>query len=360
MIITNVPPEVTISSIMPNPAYKGDNVTFNGTAEDEGDEIVVYKWTSSIDGLLSESVSFSRNTLSVGTHTITFKAQDSYGTWSEPATVTLEVKPATYELSLKDGETVSGNVYVTMSYKGVKLPYFQFMVDEKLVNSNPWRTQYFLNGAHTVYGQYPDQVNRVWRKTEPITVIVNNALSYAPEIISPKDGATLSGDVSISFRAEGATPYFAFIVVNNKIIGGKILLGQQSPYSFIWKTAKFQNGQYDINVIVYYLYAGISTSRSVHVTINNSSIPTPIINLICPNPASGIVNVHISSTDDNDFFAPMLYVDGKFIGFKWWMPCDISWDTRKFANGLHNLHFQTYYYPLKKWLVIEKTIEVRN
>ena len=108
------------------------------------------------------------------------------------------------------------------------------------------------------------------------------------------------------------------------------------------------------------MYAGISTSKSINVTVNNSTIPTPIINILCPNPASGIVNVHISSNDDIDFFAPTLYVDGRLIGFKWWMPCDISWDTTKFANGNHNLHFQAYNRILKKWLVVDKVITVRN
>lgn len=359
LTVTNTPPETTILSILPNPAFQGDSISFTGTAQDEGDEIAAYKWTSSIDGVLSESALFAINTLSLGAHTITFEAQDSYGVWSEPATAVLEIK-LPYELSLKEGEMVSGDVYVNMTYKGTRLLFFQFIVDEKLVNPNPWRTQYFLNGAHTVYGQYPDQINRIWKNTEPITVIANNAISYAPEITAPKDGTEVAGDVTISFRAEGTTPYFAFIVANDKIIGGKILYRQQSPYNFIWKTAKFQNGQYNLKVIVQYLYAGISASKSINVIVNNSIIPTPIINFTCPNPASGTIEIKASSDDDNNFFAPTFYVDGRFIGFKWRMPCGISWDTKKFANGLHTLRFQAYYIPLKKWLVVEKTTEVRN
>ncbi|MBU4488546.1 MAG: VCBS repeat-containing protein [Candidatus Omnitrophica bacterium] len=359
MTITNTPPEVTISSIIPNPAYKGDNVTFTGTAEDEGDEIIAYKWISSIDGLLSESASFSTNSLSLGTHTITFEAQDNHGAWSEPAITILEVRPL-YELSLKNGDTVSGNVYVTMTCRGTTVPYFAFMVDQQYVSSNPWRTQYFLNGPHIVYCQYPDFAARTWRKTDPITINVNNSICYIPKIVSPSNGSEVSGNVNITFRTDGGQAYFAFIYANNKLIGWKNLYMQQSPHTFTWQTAKIPNGQYDLRVVAYYFYVGATKSESVRVIVNNSTIPTPIINLTCPNPASGIVNVHISSNDDIDFFAPTLYVDGKFISFKWWMPCNISWDTRKFTNGPHKLHFQAYYRPLKKWLVVEKIIEVRN
>nr|MDO8097779.1 hypothetical protein [Candidatus Njordarchaeota archaeon] len=57
--------------------------------------IIGYRWTSSIDGLLSTSSEFSISSLSIGSHTITFQVRDSSGTWSDEETAILEVKEAT-------------------------------------------------------------------------------------------------------------------------------------------------------------------------------------------------------------------------------------------------------------------------
>ncbi|MDP3790379.1 MAG: FG-GAP-like repeat-containing protein, partial [Candidatus Omnitrophota bacterium] len=354
----DTPPTVSISSILPNPAYAGDIVSFIGTAgdPDTGDTITAYKWTSSKDGILSDKASFTKNTLSTETHTITFEAQNNHGAWSNKATSTLEVKPKTgiYELSLKNGQTVSGNVYVTMNYDGKPLSWFNFMVDGQYVNSNPWMTQYFTNGTHVVYGQ--SGLN----KTTPITVNINNAVSYLPEIISPANGAKVSGNVNISFKTEKGQAYYAFIYVNGKIIGGKDLYRLASPYYYMWDTTKLPAGEYEIKVLIYYFSVGAVASNPIKVTVNNSIIPTPTLNLTCPNPASKTVNVHISSSSNADFFAGTLYVDGKLVGIQWWLPGDIYWDTTKFANGNHNLHFQVYNRLLKKWLAVDRVIQVKN
>ena len=356
----NNPPAASITSISPNPAYQGDTVSFEGSATDpdEGDTIVAYKWASSIDGLLSEEASFATNALSAGTHTITFEAQDSGNTWSMAAIATLEIKPSICELSLKDGDIVSSDVYVSMAFRGEMVPWFQFKVDGCYAQYNPWRTQYFSNGEHTVYGQYAS--GGEWHKTPPITVVVNNVISYVPEITFPADGAEVSGNVNVSFETKATSAYFAFLYANNKIVGWKILYQKQPPHNILWRTAKLPNGPCDLKLVVYYFLAGAVTSESARVTINNSTIPAPIINLTCPNPASGIVNVHISSDDNIDFFAPTIYANGKLIGFKWWLPCDIIWDTKNFPNGSYNLHFRAYYRSMRKWIELDRVVEIRN
>ena len=54
----------------------GDTVTFNGTfdAASAGEYLAGYYWVSDIDGLLSNSTSFSTSGLSVGNHSISFEA----------------------------------------------------------------------------------------------------------------------------------------------------------------------------------------------------------------------------------------------------------------------------------------------
>ena len=93
----NYPPTAIIDSLTPNPAKQGrDIVSFTGHGTDSDGSIVAYNWTSSLDGLLNTSASFTKPAaeLSVGTHTIYFKVQDDYGAWSSPATENLVIEAA--------------------------------------------------------------------------------------------------------------------------------------------------------------------------------------------------------------------------------------------------------------------------
>ena len=76
----------------PNPA--GDDIIFQGVASDNdegGQSIVEYRWTSSLDGLIGATDTFTllKSALSSGRHVITFQARDNEGDWSEPVTTML-------------------------------------------------------------------------------------------------------------------------------------------------------------------------------------------------------------------------------------------------------------------------------
>ncbi len=79
----NQPPQAAVNSITPNPAISGQAVTFAGSGTDSDGTVAGYNWRSSLDGQLSTQASFSKNNLSVGTHTIYFKVQDDDGVWSD-------------------------------------------------------------------------------------------------------------------------------------------------------------------------------------------------------------------------------------------------------------------------------------
>ncbi|MEM3035883.1 MAG: SGNH/GDSL hydrolase family protein, partial [Thermoplasmata archaeon] len=87
----NILPTATINSITPNPAKSGEMVTFNGIGTDIDGIITGYSWRSSIDGILSNSSSFSKSDLSEGKHVIFFKVMDNNGAWSQEVSKTLEV-----------------------------------------------------------------------------------------------------------------------------------------------------------------------------------------------------------------------------------------------------------------------------
>lgn len=91
----NDPPRAEINSIEPSSggesAVQGESISFRGSGYDDG-YIVEYKWTSNIDGILSNSKDFSISSLSVGTHIIAFEVMDNQRVWSNLATQTLRVE----------------------------------------------------------------------------------------------------------------------------------------------------------------------------------------------------------------------------------------------------------------------------
>ena len=86
-------PTAKISRLSPNPAQIGKEVSFRAEGSDDG-WIVLYRWESSVDGLLYNGTrsSFSADDLSAAQHQISLIVQDQQGAWSEPVVETLVVE----------------------------------------------------------------------------------------------------------------------------------------------------------------------------------------------------------------------------------------------------------------------------
>ena len=91
VLSVNDAPMAQIDAISPSPALPGNQISFLGTGTDIDSNIVAWEWRSDLDGLLSSSEDFdkSSDTLTIGTHVISFRVQDSEGLWSQYVTQTL-------------------------------------------------------------------------------------------------------------------------------------------------------------------------------------------------------------------------------------------------------------------------------
>lgn len=94
----NQPPTAYIDSIVPGEALQGEEVTFTGHGTDVDGDVVAWRWTSSIDGRIGTSASFTTSALSPGTHAIVFQVRDNNGAWSDEvmAQVTIEAEMGMY------------------------------------------------------------------------------------------------------------------------------------------------------------------------------------------------------------------------------------------------------------------------
>jgi len=84
------------------------DLVLQAEASDEDGDVVAYRWSSDIDGLVSEEPELEAERLTPGAHLITFQVQDDEGAWSYPAVMELEVVPQAH--SSDDGATMPAPV----------------------------------------------------------------------------------------------------------------------------------------------------------------------------------------------------------------------------------------------------------
>jgi N-acetylneuraminic acid mutarotase len=111
----NVPPTAYIDSITPNPATRGETISFVGHGSDSDGSVKAYKWRSSINGTIGTAATFNASTLTNGTHTIYFSVKDDSDAWSEEAMAIVTVnKPITedplYQELLSLNETMNDQI----------------------------------------------------------------------------------------------------------------------------------------------------------------------------------------------------------------------------------------------------------
>ena len=111
-VYVNEPPVSTIDSIT---SYPNDKVYFNGSSTDVDGEIISYRWTSSIDGMISEQRNFSTSDLSIGYHTIILEVLDNEGAWSSPVSQELRISASPVAIAGQDVSTSPGS---TVQFSG--------------------------------------------------------------------------------------------------------------------------------------------------------------------------------------------------------------------------------------------------
>ncbi|MEW5759936.1 MAG: PKD domain-containing protein, partial [Candidatus Thermoplasmatota archaeon] len=155
-------PKAIIDTVSPNPAKEEQVVYFYGHG-DSIKKIIGYKWSSSIDGILSDEASFSSSKLSLGNHTISFLVQDDSGVWSEPVSIKLEIikkvvnrAPVVGEIELLSkkinvGEKIEIKTFGSVDYDGDVLQFLFCFGDR---TKSGWIDNDNISHAYAKPGKY--------------------------------------------------------------------------------------------------------------------------------------------------------------------------------------------------------------
>ena len=182
-----LPPEAWIEAITPNPAQPPvDVIQFDGGSRDEDGQVTAWEWRSDLDDVLSttEDWTTSSNTLTVGSHEISFRVWDDEGLPSAPPAVReLIVSNAlpTAEISGTPGSPVSGGSTIELllgghdnDENGQSIVGGQLLLDGSLVAS-PMPGAYQLTapaspGQHTLQYRVEDDEGS-W--SDPVVAVLH-------------------------------------------------------------------------------------------------------------------------------------------------------------------------------------------
>ena len=261
----NHPPSSVIISVVPNPAYKNEEIYFYGEGNDVNDLITEYNWSSSIDGFLSNKQLFNTSNLSSGNHIITFKVKDVCGKWSPISSTTLHITsnqiPSVIIETPAEGATVSGTVSINGNANDSEnsLQKVEVRIDSGswqtasggMSWSYQWDTSNVSDGNHTIYARSYDGIN--YSDTVSVTVNVDNSEPNDPPtvtVISPDTGETLSGTIFVSGTADDSDGDIQSVQIRIDSGSWQTASGQTS-WGYGWDTTTVTDGSHTIYIRSY-------------------------------------------------------------------------------------------------------------
>ncbi len=212
----------------------GNSIDFTGSASDpaDGDAIESYRWTSSIDGELSTSASFTTTTLSVGTHTIRLFATDENDEQGFDAiTVTInDITPdvsitapsdgaeydygdplqtaggvnVAFECTASDIQDDSGGADdgdIELSWSSSIDGVFGSLNDDGSPSLSPVTLS---SGSHTITVTATDSDG--YTATDSIGITVNNTPPDTVSITNPPDGSSFDYGDLVTFQGSATDP----------------------------------------------------------------------------------------------------------------------------------------------------------
>ena len=164
----------------------------------------------------------------------------------------------------------------------------------------------------------------------------------AVSFLSPTNGGTVSGSVSVSISASDDTAVSSVAVAIDGLSATSFFA---PPYTFSWDTLAMSDGTHTLSAIATD-GAGNSATSTISVTVRNSfDNIAPSISVTSPSDGAkvaGTVTVSVSATDDTKVVRVELYVDNVVQSSSTSAPFDTKWNTRKAKAGAHSIQCKAY------------------
>lgn len=283
-------PVVAIEYIRPNPAIRGEGVQFRGRVIYNDSAINLYEWRSDLkSGIICPQITITYGSLDVGNHTISFRAKDINGEWSEPAIAYLQILPNTPPIATIDSITPNPartGQSITFTGTGIdpdgKNVSYQWWssIDNLLSNQSSFSRSNLSVGTHTIEFRVRDHMSQ---SIEVRTVIVEGDTEYMT--VSSVKAISVNNPVNIKVNIGGIDHVSSQFSVTDS--AGTVVLEKDitddlvsDMYTFEWDTKDQQgellpSGTYKLNLLTK-TGSGDTISEEIDVTVDNTA-PTIII-----------------------------------------------------------------------------------
>ena len=267
--------------------------------------------------------------------------------------------PNAFILTPFQGQSVEDNIDITViASDNDSISSVKFYIDERLeairpttsivseedqfgnVTSYPayvysWNTELVEDGYHSIRILVFD-LNDNTTIIPPRDIIVNNGNIYDPipptgTIVSPPAGLTVSGTVPIIVNADDN---IAMGGVAFSINGIYKETSSMPPYAYLWDTeSEVEDIEHIISAIVIDSVGNETPLTPISVFVNNLTDPDiipPTATIMYPasgQTVSGIVDIEISTSDDDSIAYVIFFIDGDEQYIDNVNPYIFSWDT---------------------------------
>ncbi|WP_292463940.1 PGF-pre-PGF domain-containing protein [Methanolobus sp.] len=296
LISADTRPVVAISFIRPNPAIEREQVDLVGIYVYNYTAIPLkqaHEWYSDLDGLQCRGRTLYTSGLSVGNHTMSFRAVDSEGQWSDRVygnLVILKNTPPVATIDSISPNPAKAGEDITFSGTGIdpdgKSVSYQWWssIDNLLSNQSNFSSSNLSVGTHTIDFKVKDHMS--WSPVVSTTVIVEGNTEYLQ--VSSVKAISVNNPVDIKVNISGIDYVSAEFSITDST-GAAVLENSitenldSGMYTFEWNATDQQgkplpSGMYTLNLLSTDA-SGKEISEVVAVAVDNTAPVVVISNV---------------------------------------------------------------------------------